>query len=193
MKNKRKVLLITIISFIALILLALFFKNVKNSEDEYLKTVVKNVFSEDLNIRTDAIDKLELLAKEGNPIAQWRYGEVLLNTNKTQQAFHLLEDASEAGELKATEILGMLYLENKNILKGFNFLNRTANNELPLSQSYLGRCFESGECGFSKNDYLAFYWLTLADKNGDSGAQYILEDLNKFEIDDKMQKKKRKK
>jgi len=192
MKNKKIILSLVIISFIVLILMILFVVNEKNKDNEYLKTVVKGVYSDEAAIRNEAVGKLEVLANDGNPLAQWRYGEVLLNANKEAEALLFLEASSGAGVLKATEILGILHLRNPKsdveILKGFNLLMEAAENGLSLSQSYLGRCFESGGCSLPKDDYLAFYWLTLADENGESGAQFILQDLKEVEISSKRTK-----
>ena len=185
MKNKKIVLSVVIVALITLISMALFFANEKNKNDEYVKAIVKEAFSDNEATRSDAKEKLALLAKNGNPTAQYRYGEILSREDDMKNSLYFLELASETGVLKSTELLGILYLKskkNEEQLKGFNLLNQTAEKGLSLSQSYLGRCFESGGCSLPKDDYLAFYWLTLADKNGESGAQFILQDLKEVEI-----------
>lgn len=193
MKNKKIVLFVILIGLITLISTALFFVNEKNKKDEYVKTIVKEAFSDNEATRNDAKDKLALLAKEGDPTAQYRYGEILYRENDIENSRYFLELASKAGVLKSTELLGMLYLESKNIedrLNGFNLLNNIAEKGLSSSQFYLGVCFIDGECSFPKNDYLSFYWLTLAVKNGESDAKFSLEigDIKEVKISSKRTK-----
>ncbi|MCP4324972.1 MAG: sel1 repeat family protein [Alteromonadales bacterium] len=192
MGNKKRVLSIVIISILALISLVLYISNEKNKENEYLKTIVKGKFSENISIRSDARDKLSLLAKMGNAEAQYHYGEILYRENNMKKSRYFLELSSEAGVLKSTELLGLLYLDSQKVedqLKGFNLLTKMAEKGLSISQGYLGYCFKNGECPLPKNEYLAFYWLSLAVENGEHAMRISLATLNKFEISIKKQKR----
>jgi len=178
MKNKKIVLSVVIVALITLISMALFFANEKNKNDEYVKAIVKEAFSDNEATRNNAKEKLALLAKNGNPTAQYRYGEILSRENDMKNSLYFLELASEAGVLKSTELLGILYLKskkNEEQLKGFNLLNQTAEKGLSLSQGYLGGCLQSGRCSLPKNEYLAFYWLSLAAENGETDAGFRLK------------------
>jgi len=193
MKNKKIVLSVIIIGLITSISTALFFVNEKNQKDEYVKTIVKEAFSDNEATRNDAKEKLAFLAKGGNPTAQYRYGEILSRENDMKNSFYFLELASEAGVLKSTELLGILYLKskkNEEQLKGFNLLNQTAEKGLSLSQGYLGGCLENGRCSLPKNEYLAFYWLSLAAENGeiDAGFRLKIGKLKEVEITSKKTK-----
>ncbi|WP_435234848.1 hypothetical protein ACR30L_13910 [Psychromonas sp. PT13] len=178
MKNKKIVLSVVIVALITLISMALFFANEKNKNDEYVKAIVKEAFSDNEATRNNAKEKLALLAKNGNPTAQYRYGEILSRENDMKNSLYFIELASEAGVLKSTELLGILYLKskkNEEQLKGFNLLNQTAEKGLSLSQGYLGGCLQNGRCSLPKNEYLAFYWLSLAAENGETDAGFRLK------------------
>lgn len=174
MRNKKKVLSIIMIFIVALIFLSLFISSKK--ENKALSNIIKEISSENISVKNNAIEKLALLAKEGNPIAMYRYSEILINSNRIEEAIHNLELLFEAGDEKATILLGITYLENtEKKLKGFHLLNTLAEKGSSTSQLYLGVCFTEEECPLPKNEYLSFYWLTLAEKNGESDANFLLK------------------
>lgn len=163
-----------IVSIVALIFLSFFISSKK--ENKILNNIIKEINSEDINVKNDAIEKLELLAKKGNSIAMYRYSEILIDSDRMEEAIHNLELLFEAGDEKATILLGITYLENtEKKLKGFHLLNTLAEKGSSTSQLYLGVCFTEEECPLPKNEYLAFYWLTLAEKNGESDANFLLK------------------
>ena len=173
MRNKKR-LSIIIATIIALICLSLFISNQR--ENKVLSNIIKEINSENISVRNNAIEKLAFLAKEGNPIAMYRYSEILIDSNRIERAIHHLALLFEAGDEKATILLGITYLENtEKKLKGFHLLNTLAEKGSSTSQLYLGVCFTEEECPLPKNEYQSFYWLTLAERNGESDANFLLK------------------
>ncbi|TOM44633.1 hypothetical protein CGH75_27545, partial [Vibrio parahaemolyticus] len=66
------------------------------------------------------------------------------------------------------------YLESQDVeqkVVGLQQIHSAARQGLPTSQLYLGMCFDDGDCGFPKNQYLSTYWLEKAFKNGEVSAK----------------------
>jgi len=172
--NKKGILLIITISITILIFISLFISN--KERNIKLNEIIKEINVEEISVKNGATEKLALLAKEGNPIAMYRYSEILIDENKVNEAINYLELLFEAGDEKATVLLGITYIEStEKKLKGFNLLNKLAKKGSSTSQLYLGVCFTEKECPLPKNEYLAFYWLTLAEKSGESDASFLLK------------------
>ncbi|UXI03715.1 tetratricopeptide repeat protein [Photobacterium sp. TY1-4] len=183
MKLNRKTLNISV--FI-LLLSALFYVNHTVAMKDDVEILSLPLEADDVKVRTQAINQLKILADQGNPIAQYRYAEILLRNRDTNDAIFYLKSASDAGELISTELLGMTYIDlggSGNVQKGFQLLNHAAVEGLSTSQLYLGMCFLDGECSIPKHDYLAFYWLSQALKNGEYSAKLFLEKLPKYKLD----------
>jgi len=177
MNKKHKIALIVITCTV--ITLTIFSYNKNRQENKTVSNLVKETYSTNVTIRNNAREKLKIFASKGNSFAMYRYSEILLNLNKIQEAIQLLELSSKAGDKKATFLLGATYiLETEQKLKGFNLVNRLAEDGQALAQFYLGMSFNPdsySEYRLPKNEYLSPYWLILAAKNGDLNAKSMLK------------------
>ncbi|EHA6960016.1 sel1 repeat family protein [Vibrio parahaemolyticus] len=150
-----------------------------------LESVVVNLEVADDGLREQMITDLKDIAESGNAVAQYRYAELLLRDGNVSEALPYLEKSSDQGELISTELLGLTYLESQDVeqkVAGLQQIHSAARQGLPTSQLYLGMCFDDGDCGFPKNQYLSTYWLEKAFKNGEVSAKLFLEGRDKSEI-----------
>jgi len=199
MNKKQKKVIIAATCIAIALAIAIFFYNKNRQEHKAVSNIIKETYSTNITIRNNAREKLKVFANKGNSFAMYRYSEILLNSNKIQEAIQLLELSSKAGDKKATFLLGTTYIfETEQKLKGFNLVNRLAEDGLPLAQLYLGMSLSPdsySDYRLPKNEYLANYWLILAAKNGDFNAKSMLElrSTNTVKLSNKRQKEETKK
>ncbi|MBD1559953.1 sel1 repeat family protein [Vibrio sp. S9_S30] len=180
----KKIIFSTLASLV-LFTIILFTYKTADDKGEELRLILNNIYSEDSEVRRNSITSLKKISDNGNSIAQYRYSEVLLRMNKQEEAIKYLQMSSEQGEMISTELLGLLLLENeKDKYQGFKLLVENAENGFSTSQLYLGICFQTGECGFSKNDYLSYHWLTSANDNGEESASFHLDGSEKQKLEE---------
>lgn len=137
-----------------------------HADQMQLEAVVVNLEADD-RLRKQAITDLKEIADSGHAVAQYRYAELLLRDGNVSEALPYLEKSSEQGELISKELLGLTYLESQDVeqkVVGLQQIHSAARQGLPTSQLYLGMCFDDGDCGFPKNQYLSTYWLEKAFK-----------------------------
>ncbi|HHG3344188.1 TPA: tetratricopeptide repeat protein [Vibrio parahaemolyticus] len=155
-----------------------------HADQMQLEAVVVNLEADD-RLRKQAITDLKEIADSEHAVAQYRYAELLLRDGNVSEALPYLEKSSEQGELISKELLGLTYLESQDVeqkVVGLQQIHSAARQGLPTSQLYLGMCFDDGDCGFPKNQYLSTYWLEKAFKNGEVSAKLFLEGRDKSKI-----------
>lgn len=129
------------------------------------------------------VAKLKSFADSDNPIAQYRYADVLLHKGSVGDAIPYLQRSIALGEQHSAELLGMLYVRNdnkKDDLEGFELLTQAAESGLGTAQLYLGFCFTSDECKLPHNAELSYYWLSMAKDNGSSEANLFIDDVSEL-------------
>ncbi|GAA5217190.1 tetratricopeptide repeat protein [Corallincola platygyrae] len=137
--------------------------------------------SQDPSVYESEVAKLKKLADSDNPIAQYRYADVLLHKGSVGDAIPYLQRSIALGEQHSAELLGILYVRNdnkKDDLEGFELLTQAAESGLGTAQLYLGFCFTSDECKLPQNAELSYYWLSKAKDNGAAEANLFIDDVS---------------
>ncbi|RCU45693.1 sel1 repeat family protein [Corallincola holothuriorum] len=127
------------------------------------------------------VAKLKSLADNDNPIAQYRYANILLEREDLDGTKLYLKRGVALGEMHSAELLGFLYIKNEDPsddVEGFELLTEAAESGLAFTQFYLGSCFSDEECALPRNTELSYYWLKKAYENGQTGAKFLLEEVS---------------
>ncbi|TAA41805.1 tetratricopeptide repeat protein [Corallincola spongiicola] len=139
--------------------------------------------SQDPGAYESEVAKLKKLADSDNPIAQYRYADLLLHKGSVGDAIPYLQRSIALGDQHSAELLGILYVRNdskKDDLEGFELLTQAAESGLGTAQLYLGFCFTSDECKLPHNVELSYYWLNMAKDNGSSEANLFIDDVSEL-------------
>ncbi|AWB66175.1 hypothetical protein C2869_06870 [Saccharobesus litoralis] len=140
---------------------------------EFLKTDSPKIYKH--------IRQLEKLVKQDNADAKYQLAMYIiafpaLQTSK-KEAFELLEQAAEAGHVKAsTEYARFLILgryTRRDIATGLDYLVKAAQSGESRAQYRLGREFLSGQI-VKQDQQKAIFWLKQAVNGNDENAKYWL-------------------
>lgn len=125
--------------------------------------------------------ELERLAnQDGTPLAQYRYGRVLLEgtggPRDPQQAVAWLEKAVAQNSAPAATLLARVFLSNgpfQDAERAASLLSSAAARGEVEAQYYLGLLLQSGT-GIEQDPVRAFDWFLAASEDGNALAQYEL-------------------
>ncbi|ROQ30639.1 tetratricopeptide repeat protein [Gallaecimonas pentaromativorans] len=130
---------------------------------------------------------LSLLEKSSElhyPIAQYRYGEILLKGTGTKKDISkalILLNESKDKEPRSKELLALIYLQESapgavplDTDKGVKLLTESASAGLETSQYLLGTFYLHGDDGIKQDNLQAYYWLRRAAEQNNKVAQLTL-------------------
>ena len=127
----------------------------------------------------------ELLAKQGNAIAQYEVGKMYYKgigvKKNPNTAIKWLKLSSENGNSEASMFLSMIYSTGLGITRNYKeskkWLKLSANMGNVKAQFSLGGHYMYGGEGFLKDYVLAHKWYNVAMANGDRMARHFIEHL----------------
>jgi serine/threonine protein kinase len=97
---------------------------------------------------------------------------------KYAEAIELYKKAADMNHAKAQNKLGEIYVEGRkatrNAAEAFAWLQKAANQGLPVAQFNLGQLYDFGFDEFPENDVQAVNWYKKAAEQGHIDAQYFL-------------------
>ncbi|USD64596.1 hypothetical protein [Vibrio sp. SCSIO 43136] len=149
------------------------------SQDHGQEVMALPLESSHPEIQLKALDKLASLAENNNPIAQYRYANILLSKKKEKDAIEWLQWSVALNDAHSAELLGFIYLNNDEVsdnLQGFELLTKSAESGLASAQLYLGTCLGDESCNLPISNELSFFWIDKAYDNGSSGAALFIDE-----------------
>ncbi|XP_040200905.1 death ligand signal enhancer isoform X3 [Rana temporaria] len=136
---------------------------------------------------TKAADYYRLAASGGHQLAKYHYARHLLQSNseETQSAVQLLQDAAQAGVKEAQAYLGVFYSKAANFdpEKAARYFWMAAENGDVQSRYHLGVCYERG-FGVPMSRLEALRHYEKAAKSGHEPAQQKLLDMQQPKTQD---------
>jgi hypothetical protein len=100
-----------------------------------------------------------------------------------KEAFPLMKNVAEAGNVRAMSLLGSMYLMGKGVPENGNeaerWLKRAADEGYLDAASVLGMAYATGKSGIKRNVRLAKELLMRAASSGDQKAKQMLEAIER--------------
>ena len=129
----------------------------------------------------EAIKKYQIIAKQGNTVAQQLLGSLYMNGQGVEldftRAVYWFQKAADQGEAIAQYYLGMLHLENNGVKQDFSkaidWLHKSAEQGDALAQYQLGNMYLKGT-GVEQKYFMAVHWFRKAAEQREAMAQYSL-------------------
>ena len=128
----------------------------------------------------EALEYLEKKAKEGNPYAEWHYGNYYsdpeIRSYDLEKAFYWFSKAAEKNILVPLSNVAHMYIYGrgvkKDVKKGIELMLKAAELGTKSAQEYLARLY-SGYDDIIEPDYKeAFKWIEVLAKKGSLFAKY---------------------
>jgi len=133
-----------------------------------------------------AIQKWEVLIRQGNPEGQYFLGEMYAQgkgvARDITKAFNLYAEAAQKNHIAAQDKLGMLYATGEGVARDFikagYWWTKAAEGGLMSAQLNLGKLYYFYGIAGEKNPDMARKWLASAARQGSAHAKDILAKLD---------------
>ena len=150
-------------------------KNEKKAFLYYLKAATNYNYSE-----PEALEYLEKKAKEGNPYAEWNYGNYYsdpeIRSYDLEKAFYWFSKAAEKNMLIPLANVAHMYIYGrgvkKDVKKGMELMSKAAELGTKSAQENLARLYAGYDDIMPLNYKEAFKWMEVLAKKGSLYAKY---------------------
>ena len=128
----------------------------------------------------EALEYLEKKAKEGNPYAEWHYGNYYsdpeIRAYDSEKAFYWFSKAAEKNILVPLSNVAHMYIYGhgvkKDVKKGIELMLKAAELGTKSAQEYLARLYSGYDDIIEPNYKEAFKWIEILVKKGSLSAKY---------------------
>ena len=128
----------------------------------------------------EALEYLEKKAKEGNPYAEWHYGNYYsdheIRAYDSEKAFYWFSKAAEKNILVPLSNVAHMYIYGhgvkKDVKKGIELMLKAAELGTKSAQEHLARLYSGYDDIIEPNYKEAFKWIEILVKKGSLSAKY---------------------
>ncbi len=128
----------------------------------------------------EALEYLEKKAKEGNPYAEWHYGNYYsdpeIRAYDSEKAFYWFSKAAEKNILVPLSNVAHMYIyghgAKKDVKKGIELMLKAVELGTKSAQEYLARLYSGYDDIIEPNYKEAFKWIEILVKKGSLSAKY---------------------
>lgn len=128
----------------------------------------------------EALEYLEKKAKEGNPYAEWHYGNYYsdpeIRAYDSEKVFYWFSKAAEKNILVPLSNVAHMYIYGhgvkKDVKKGIELMLKAAELGTKSAQEYLARLYSGYDDIIEPNYKEAFKWIEILVKKGSLSAKY---------------------
>ena len=157
------------------------FKQNMNEKSKFSNDELFNIINDFLMLKPRTQEKLDLLCNQGDFLAI--IVRDCINQMKNEEEFSVddekfnkIEEMANKGNALAQLMLSFIYSSEsrKDLLKSHDYLEKSANQNYPLAEFFIGTSYESGNKLYEKDSQKSFEYIKRSATHGLVIAQFLL-------------------